>query len=424
MIFLIIFLIILAGMGWQYENFANAADYIDLGCWKDTWDRHLKGSNQGRPHDKQSCGAKARELGHKYFSVQDNNECYTGNDQYDRYGRAEGDCPPGGGPWKAHTWEVPSSTQKCAAPMGNPAPEVAGWKYKGCYKDCAAGRGLPNRLDNVTSIEQCIAQAKAKGYNTAGNQFFGECWAGNNTDWDRMGEAGCCEPLGGNCTQQIYTSGQPPPPSTPQKCAAPMGNPEPEVAGWDYKGCYKDCAAGRGLPNRLDNVTSIEQCIAQAKAKGYNTAGNQFFGECWAGNNTDWDRMGDAGCCEPLGGNCTQQIYSLGKAAPPPPPKQVDVIERGLDEQKPPQKGWQSMGKNKISRCYTIRHPTPKSLDQCKDLCLNGDETTPGNNECNTINFQHKTDKTESLCSTHKCNNLNKPNLRRKLGTDAWTWFG
>ena len=95
---------------------------------------------------------------------------------------------------------------QCKAPFANPPQEVAGWKYKGCWRDCHQGRGLPNRLPNVNSIEQCIAQAKARGYNTAGNQYFGECWAGNNTDWNKMGDAGCCEPLGGGCTQQIYSS--------------------------------------------------------------------------------------------------------------------------------------------------------------------------------------------------------------------------
>jgi hypothetical protein len=95
---------------------------------------------------------------------------------------------------------------QCKAPFANPPAEVAGWKYKGCWRDCHQGRALPNRLNNVNSIEQCIAQAKARGYNTAGNQYFGECWAGNNTDWDKMGNAGCCEPLGGGCTQQIYSS--------------------------------------------------------------------------------------------------------------------------------------------------------------------------------------------------------------------------
>lgn len=98
---------------------------------------------------------------------------------------------------------------KCNAPMGNPPDEIGPWQYKGCWKDCHQGRGLPRRLPNVKSIEQCIDQATAAGYTVAGNQYFGECWVGNNTDWNKMGKAGCCEPLGGGCTQQIYVAKKP-----------------------------------------------------------------------------------------------------------------------------------------------------------------------------------------------------------------------
>jgi hypothetical protein len=122
--------------------------------------------------------------------------------------------------------KLPPPAGKCKAPMGNPAPTVSGWKYMGCFKDCSAGRGLTERLADVSSVEQCIALAKAKGYNTSGNQYFRECWAGNNSDWNRMGDAGCCEPMGGGCTQQIYTSGQvakpPAPPAPLPKPPAPQ----------------------------------------------------------------------------------------------------------------------------------------------------------------------------------------------------------
>lgn len=125
--------------------------------------------------------------------------------------------------------KLPPPADKCKAPMGNPAPTVSGWKYMGCFKDCAAGRGLTERLADVSSVEQCIALAKAKGYNTSGNQYFRECWAGNNSDWNRMGDAGCCEPMGGGCTQQIYTSGQvPKPPAPPAPLPKP---PAPQQSG-------------------------------------------------------------------------------------------------------------------------------------------------------------------------------------------------
>ena len=94
-------------------------EYTDLGCWNDTWDRALKGSGSERPHTMESCGAKAKAQGFKYFSVQDGNECYTGNEQYDRFGKAPGDCPPTGGPWKARTWQIGGSDQTNDEPSSN-----------------------------------------------------------------------------------------------------------------------------------------------------------------------------------------------------------------------------------------------------------------------------------------------------------------
>ncbi len=141
------------------------------------------------------CTKRPECVGHNYVKGSGSKDCWIKNNLANRYEHSAG----------LLDFYIKQPLQ-CKAPFANPPAEVAGWKYKGCWRDCHQGRGLPNRLPNVGSIEQCIAQAKAAGYNTAGNQFFGECWAGNNTDWNKMGEAGCCEPLGGGCTQQIYSS--------------------------------------------------------------------------------------------------------------------------------------------------------------------------------------------------------------------------
>jgi len=93
----------------------------------------------------------------------------------------------------------------CTSPNSNPPEERSGWKYKGCYKD-QGNRALPHYLGNVQYIEQCVAKAKEKGFNTVGIQYFGQCWAGNNSDWNKYGLAGCCEGMGGAWTNQIYTA--------------------------------------------------------------------------------------------------------------------------------------------------------------------------------------------------------------------------
>jgi hypothetical protein len=84
----------------------DVSDPYDLGCWRDGGDRALKGPYGGRPHTKASCGNLAKRNGQKYYSIQDGNECYTGNSGYDKYGQVPGNCPPTGGPWIAHTWQT------------------------------------------------------------------------------------------------------------------------------------------------------------------------------------------------------------------------------------------------------------------------------------------------------------------------------
>jgi len=58
-------------------------------------------------------------------------------------------------------------------------------------------------------------------------------------------------------------------------------------------------------------VKSVAECGALAKEAGMNTFGVQYYGECWTGNNTNWDRYGrldDRGCGE-LGSGANNQVY-------------------------------------------------------------------------------------------------------------------
>ena len=111
------------------------------------------------------------------------------------------------------TWVFnPTSTsvQEIAPKPTTPPPVISNWTYKGCFKD-SIPRSLPDRLNNVPTLEACIEQASTKGYTTAGIQYNGECWAGNNSDWNKYGTADNCPLLGATYTQQIYTkSGQTP----------------------------------------------------------------------------------------------------------------------------------------------------------------------------------------------------------------------
>lgn len=93
----------------------------------------------------------------------------------------------------------------------------------------------------------------------------------------------------------------------PLQCKPPFGNP---VSGgqYEYKGCYRDDGS-RTISHYLGDTQSTEECWNRVKARGFNVMGRQYFGQCFGGNNTDWDRLGTAGCCEPLGGGWTNQVY-------------------------------------------------------------------------------------------------------------------
>ena len=79
-------------------------DNTDLGCWNDNWDRAIKGWT-ARGQNKESCSANARTRGYKYYAIQDGDECYAGNNtDFNRYGKFNGACSPGGGSWVNHVW--------------------------------------------------------------------------------------------------------------------------------------------------------------------------------------------------------------------------------------------------------------------------------------------------------------------------------
>jgi hypothetical protein len=41
--------------------------------------------------------------------------------------------------------------------------------------------------------------------------------------------------------------------------------------------------SGRSLPNALSSNSTVDGCLAAAKAKGFAVAGLSYYGECWAG---------------------------------------------------------------------------------------------------------------------------------------------
>jgi hypothetical protein len=69
--------------------------------------------------------------------------------------------------------------------------KLGGPTYLGCWVD-SGNRALPVQGANVNSVADCAAQALQRGYSTFGLQYYGQCFMGNNKDWDRYVFFSCC----------------------------------------------------------------------------------------------------------------------------------------------------------------------------------------------------------------------------------------
>lgn len=90
------------GISLQEVSTVGQKDDKDLGCWIDKKSRIFK-TCHGRSFMKDACAFQARQLNHKYYALQDNDECFTGNEDYKRYGESL-ECPYNGGAYISHVF--------------------------------------------------------------------------------------------------------------------------------------------------------------------------------------------------------------------------------------------------------------------------------------------------------------------------------
>jgi len=87
---------------------ASAGGITDLGCWKDGGDRALTGPPQQYGYTPQTCKDFALAHGTDTFALQDGGWCVIQKpgDNYQKYGKATGQCPERGAPWLNHVYQV------------------------------------------------------------------------------------------------------------------------------------------------------------------------------------------------------------------------------------------------------------------------------------------------------------------------------
>jgi len=170
---------------------------------------------------------------------------------------------------------------------------------------------------------RCAKLALKKNFTHIGIQWEGECWAGNGLKggdrYDLYGAkpTGCFDAPMNRAGKDI------------SKCKSYHGghleNFVYRISGCDVKyevrGCYKDKLGARALPKYILNERDFTlsnwdgyfvdwynweiympqlmcRCANKAKELGFRYFGLQYFGECWAGNDTSYAKLGSS---EPSG---------------------------------------------------------------------------------------------------------------------------
>ena len=87
---------------------ASTGGITDLGCWKDGDPRALTGPPQQYGYTPQTCKDFALSRGTDIFALQDGGWCVTqkAGDNYQKYGKATGQCPERGAGWINHVYQV------------------------------------------------------------------------------------------------------------------------------------------------------------------------------------------------------------------------------------------------------------------------------------------------------------------------------
>jgi len=158
------------------------------------------------------------------------------------------------------------------------------------------------------STEECGELCKEYKYFAL--QFKGQCFCGNNDDYDRHGSSGSCSCESDNVGKYIAcvydTFSQAPvvsplmsPVASPSKAptSSPINSPTSSPSSYEYKGCYKDNKSNRMFSKMAQRrgATTIE---CANLCKGYKYFSRQSKGQCFCGNSDNFDKHGSSSSCK------------------------------------------------------------------------------------------------------------------------------
>lgn len=166
-----------------------------IGCFKDTYDRDLKGyTQQDARMTLQLCADICRQKGFRYAAAQYGAQCFCGN-SYGRHGKAANCdmmCAGNsnevcGGSWANSLYELGAF----GVTGGGDRDSTTTGNYQGCFKD-TENRDVSgyNYYSDQMTLQSCANRCREKGYKYAASQYGSQCFCGDS--FGKYGEATNC----------------------------------------------------------------------------------------------------------------------------------------------------------------------------------------------------------------------------------------
>jgi len=292
-----------------------------LGCFVDQGARALPDNLLGADDmTAQKCAANCAN--YSYFGVEFGRECWCGNSP-PKTAAPESECAKGCAGDDTQICGDGNRINVWGAPL--PSPETVGdYEYLGCFTDKLDERSLrgPVSYDPAMTLEKCASFCSLYSY--FGVEVGSQCYCGTILEdiATQVPQAECSIRCGGEygavCGDvdrlNVFVSSD---------CKEDPANVD-SVAGFTYKSCHVDNAAGRVLTakeNRSDTMT-VETCAAFCQ--GFQYFGVEYGRECYCGDALTGATAPEAECSQVCMGDATQwcgaadrlNIYQAAPAAP------------------------------------------------------------------------------------------------------------
>ena len=277
-------------------TFESCETYI--GCYVDSNDRALNNGVFIIPSDTTEntldlCRNYCVSRGSTYFGLQYSDQCFCGDETFDRHGKAaELDCSAEckgpaqwykcGAGWRNSVYRI-DNFESCQSQK--PALNIHESNYLGCFEERYYDRALPGDggiLNSEDKISECSARCQLDGYSNFGISS-NRCWCGSDyAKYGRSFRSSCrsCDaegPCGNHGFNDVFEILYPGVAATPRL---------PDVS-HHYVGCFQDKPV-RALPRRAGNIPAdiddeVAWCRDECRQIESLFFGIQFGRECYCG---------------------------------------------------------------------------------------------------------------------------------------------